>query len=193
MSIIEDGTGSGNKTKVDNDNRLHVRSVSQSLQHVTSREDKEAFQVEADLAIATSEKNLLLIQNTDNDRDIVITLIRMGSAGAAATNTSAYFSVKVGGQYSSGGTNKTPINLFVGNSTPAIGTFKDGGSTIVTTGTFSEIDRYYDANRLETFDKQGALIIPSGQALLVSHVGSTVAGNAYVDVTFYYESVTDVS
>lgn len=192
MGIIEDGTGTGKKVKVDEDNRLHVRSVTQSLEHISSREDKGAFQVSADVAIAASEQEILLIQNSDNDRDIVITDIKMGSVGAADANTSAFFAIKIGGTYGSGGTAVTPTNMFVGSSTPAVGTFVTGASTITAAGTFVEIDRLYDANTLVDFLKAGAIIIPSGQAMTICHTGSTTAGNAYCRISFYYEAVTDV-
>lgn len=185
-TILKDGTGDGYTARVDNRNKLRVRATSASLQHVVSEIENEAYQVSADLAIAASEKNLLLVKNTSTTKNLVVTFIRVQVAGAAAADENAYFNVKVGGDYASGGTALTPTNMFVGSATSADGAFYDGsGSAIVTSGTFTQIDRTYKTD--DTYSKQGSLILPKNGTLLISHKGSTAAGQAYCRVSFYYD------
>ena len=116
MSFIDDGSGKGYKAKVNNRQQLTTESVSISEQHYRSLVDEAAFQVSQEISISNSEQSVLLIENTDADNDIVITYIRVMSIGAAASNASAYFEIKVGGNYSSGGSDLTAVNLNVNSS-----------------------------------------------------------------------------
>jgi hypothetical protein len=186
--IIKDGTGSGSEARVIN-NRLVTKAVTSPLQHVVSESSQQAYQVSADIAIATSEQNLLLVKNTSSTSNIVLTYIRVQAAGAAAAGTAAYFNISVGGDYASGGTAITPTNMFVGSANAADGVFYDAtGSAIVTSGTFTQIDRTYLDN--DTYSKSGSLILAKGSSLLISHKGSTVAGQAYCRVSFYFDDET---
>lgn len=186
-TILKDGTGEGYTARIDNKNRMRVKATVASLQHVISEDEEEAFQVSADLAIAASEKNLLLIKNTHETKNMVITFIRVQAAGAAAADENAYFNVKIGGDYSSGGTALTPANMFVGSAISASGLFYDGsGSAIVTSGTFTQMDRTYKTD--DSYSKNGSLILPKNSSLLISHKGSTAAGQAYCRVSFYYDA-----
>ena len=184
---IEDGTGTGNTAKVDHANRLQTKSISLPLRHHVSEEHQEAFQISADIAITATEQNLLLIKNTSDTANLVIAYIRVENAGAAAAGVDAYFNVKVGGDYASGGTAQTPTNMFVGSANAAVGEFYDAqGSAIVTSGVFTQIDRtYQDVN---TYRKDDSIILPKNSCLLVSHKGSTAAGQAYCRISFYYDA-----
>ena len=94
---ITNAVGDSVGAKVDSENRLHTRSVSISLQHAISSKDKKTFQVSSDKAIATSSQNLLLLKNTSNTKELVISYIRISTGGAAATNAAAFFTINIGG------------------------------------------------------------------------------------------------
>jgi len=185
---IQDDTGTGMGAKVDKDNRLHTRSISVSQQHAISSIDKQAFQTVSTKAIATSSQNILLLKNTSDTMDLVITYIRLATAGAAATNATAFFTVSIGGDYASGGTAIVPVNMYEGSSNAADGTFFDAtASNIVLSGTQNEVDRSHTANTEISYNKEGSLILPKNSILVISHIGSTVAGDAHARVSFYYE------
>lgn len=186
---LEDGTGSGRWAKVDSENRLRVSATSALKQHSVSEEKNLAFQVSADVAITNSEQNIMLVKNTSDTHNLVVTYLRLQTIGAAAASASAYWNVKLGGDYASGGTALTPTNMFANSAVTATGTFYDGNSSaIVTSGTPVQIDRTYQAANAEViYDKEGSLILPKNGTLLLTHTGSTVAGQAYCRVSFYYD------
>lgn len=190
---IEDGTGKGYVAKVTANNRLLTRALTVSHQHHISDTIEEAYQVVTSAGgvnIAASKQNILLVENTSDTRDMVITYIRLETIGAAAASASAFWTMEVGGLYSSGGTAVTPVNMHIGSSKNAQGLFYDGnGSAIVTTGTFNEIDRLYKANDQVIYRKEGSIVIPKNQSLLITHTGSTAAGVAYARVSFFYDDI----
>lgn len=184
---ITDGTGDGLSAKVDSEKRLHTRAVSVSLQHAISSKDKQTFQATSNKAIATTSQNILLIKNTSDTKELVISYIRLSTGGAAATNATAFFSVNIGGDYSSGGSAIIPANMYVGSQESANGVFYDAtASNIVISGTPVEIDRAYVSETEISYNKEGSLILPKNAVLSIAHIGSTVAGNAHVRVSFYY-------
>ena len=183
---LEDGTGTGKQAKIDDQNRLFVKAVVVEQQHHISVYAQEAYQVSADIPIAASEKNLLLIKNTHDTKNMIITFMRVETIGAATAGTAAYFNIKTGGTYTSGGTATVPTNMNVGSSVAAQGTFIDArGSAIVTGGTFTQIDRTYQNST--KYEKHGSIVLPKNSSLMISHKGSTAAGQAYCRVSFYYE------
>jgi len=186
---ISDNTGNiGNGLKIDKDNRAHTRAVNIPHQHAVSSKEHRAFQISTTQAIATTTQNILFLKNTSDTRDLVITNIRLSTAGAAVTNTSAFFTVRIGGDRASGGTTSTPTNMYVGNQTTTEGDFFDSTSTnIVLSGTQTEIDRSFEANVEISYNKIGSLILPKNSVLIISHIGSTVAGDAHARVSFFYE------
>lgn len=186
---IEDGTGTGKVVKVTATNKMEVRAVSIAHQHNVSEQNSLAFQTSATLAIANTKTNIMLIQNSSDTQDMVITYLRLATIGAAAANAAAFWTIETGGSYASGGTAITPTNMKTGSSVSASGLFYNAaGSSIVTAGTHVEIDRNYASNEMVKYNKEGALILPKNQSLLITHTGSTTAGTAYCRVSFFYES-----
>jgi len=186
---IEDATGSGNGLKVDSSNRLQALSISLSHQHAVSSIDELAFQLQSVKAIAASEVKLLLLKNTSDTKNLVITYLKLETIGAAAANASALWKIYLGGDYASGGTAVTPTNMFVGSAVSATGSFYDAtASTIVTSGSPVEIDRTYEANSEIRFNKEGSIILPKNGVLTISHTGSTAAGTAVARASFFYDT-----
>ena len=119
---------------------------------------------------------------------MIITFIRLEAVGAAAAGAAAYFNIETGGDYASGGTVIVPTNMYTGSAVTATGGFYDAsGGAIVTSGTFTQIDRTYKDDN--SYNKHGALILPKNSCLKISHKGSTVAGQAYCRVSFYYDEI----
>jgi len=183
MSFVEDGRGSGRLAAVSITNRMAVEALGLTLQHYTSHTEQSAYQVSNVIDIAASKQPILLIENGSVDKDIIVTYIRIQSAGASDTNENAFFTLETDGQWASGGTDLVPVNLYTGSSNAAVGTFK-GGVGITTSGITTEIDRNYQANSMQAYNKEGSLIIPRSQSLIIYHTGSSVAGKAYARVSF---------
>lgn len=185
--IIQDGQGKGFEAGVNDEHQLLTRAVSESGQHHVSSSKQGAYQVSANLLIAAAKKNLLLITNNSAE-SLVITYIRLMSIGAAAANVGAFFTLEGGGNYTSGGDVATVVNMNIGQSKVAVGSFLDGGTAIVVDSDFVEFDRNYEANSMQSYNEDGSVILERGASLLITHTGSTAAGTAYCRVSFYFET-----
>ena len=187
---LGDGTGRGYVAKVDSTNRLSTRTIVTSSQNFISRISQEAYQTFGTASIDTSEVPVLLLKNTSAEEYIVISYIRIGTASAAAKNENAYFKIMVGGDYVSGGSAMSPVNMYVSTAKEASADAYSG-STPMTISGFSEIDRSYEVDEI-VYNKQGSIILDTSQSIAVSHVGSTAAGTAYARFSFYYIAKGDV-
>lgn len=184
MSITIKSGNNGNVAGVDSNGRLLVSSNADPVQHVFSHRDQQSYQVSSSIAIAASEQNFLILTNDNPSLDMVITYIRVMSIDAAAANANAYFSIKLEGSYTSGGSELTPTNMYVGSATSADGSFYGNGALTIG-GSPVEIDRNYEANSMQSYNKQGSIVIPKGKSIVISHTGSTAAGTAYARVSFF--------
>src|SRR5210317_2028045 len=119
--MIKDGTGNSYLVRIDENNHMAVKAITTSSQNYYSRKNKDAYQVSTQINIAASEQSVLFMKNGSQDKHLVVTYLRMMSAGAAAANENAYFKVSVGGTYVSGGAAITPTNMFVRSAKEALG------------------------------------------------------------------------
>ena len=169
---------------------LNVDAVTSSSQYIASHVNSDAYQVEGTINIAATEKTALVIKNTSATKQMIVTYIRSNSVGAAATNVLAYYNIKLGGEYSSGGTAVIPVNMKADSPKDApVEAYEGSGTDIVMGGTPLQIDRNYISNSMEKYGKEGVLIIPTNSSVSITHKGSTVAGIAYARVSFYMEEI----
>ncbi|RLF67100.1 MAG: hypothetical protein DRN30_00715 [Thermoplasmata archaeon] len=182
---IQDGAGKGYEVQVNSENQLKTSTVSESRQHHVSKEHQKAFQVSTNLSVTISKQNLLLITN-DSSESLVVTYIRLMTVSADATNENAYFTLEGGGDYVSGGNSITPINMNIGQSREAVAIAYDGDTAIVVDSNFVEFDRNYTANSMQSYNKDGSLILPRGASLLITHTGSSTDGTVYARASFYF-------
>ena len=187
MEQIKDGTGKGYLARVDSDNRLRTYAKSASIQHVVSEHEEEAYQVIGIATLSAGTVVALHIKNISNT-NMVVTYLRhqvVGATGGTSfPNTSNYFTVGLTRTYSSGGSVVTPVNVFGGSGNQAEVTAYHGDPTLA--GTAQEIDRWYTKSDgdMNTFNKEGALIIPPNQTMEVSYVGDRTGGTIYTRVSF---------
>jgi hypothetical protein len=192
---IKDGTGGGKLAKVDDKNRLYVRTKSLQLQHVISEEEQDAYQVSGIADLSSGTIKALHLYNSNDIKFMVLTYIRhqvVGAAGGTAfPNVSNYFSVCSGLTYASGGDVITPVNVYIGSGNISNITSYDASTTpIVTTGTTTELERWYtqangDMNRL---NKEGALIIPPRQSLTLCYTGDHTSGILSTRISYVMEN-----
>lgn len=185
---IRDGSGQGYLAKVDSDNRLHVFSKATEIQHVVSKEEQEAYQAIGTCTLASGTVVALHLKNTSTDRNMVVTYIRHqilgNSGGTSFPNDSNYYRIALGRTYASDGSEVTPVNVFQGSGNTAKVVAYDTNPTL--TGTAIEIDRHYTkaAGDMNTFNKEGALIIPPNGVMELSYVGDQTAGTLYTRISF---------
>jgi len=191
--MIKDGTGRGFLVKVTSENELSVESVSESIQHHISSVKEQAYQVIGVSTLAASTVVALHVKNTSADKNLVVTYIRHQvvdpSGGTAIPNSSNYFRVALGRTYSAGGSLVTPVNVFGGSGNAAEVTAYSSAPTIV--GTADEIDRWYTKAEadMNTFNKEGAVIVPPNKTMEMSYVGDQTGGIIYARLSFIMRDI----
>jgi hypothetical protein len=186
--LIEDGKGSGRQAEVDGKHRLQTAAKSRTIQHVVSEEDEQAYQCACTATAAVGTVTCLHLQNNSATRNVVVSFIRLQNitlaGGTAVPNVLNYFTIALGRTYVSGGASATPVNVSSGSSNIADVTVYNSGPTL--TGTALEIDRWYPASDgdEQTFNKEGAVIIPAGQTMEISFVGDHTSGTLYSRLSF---------
>jgi len=189
--IIKDGSGQGYSAKVNKNNRLTVVAKSQTLQHLLSQDTQQAYQVIGVATLAAATVVCLHVNNTSTDKNLVATYVRHQivdhSGGTALPNVSNYFRIALNRTYSAGGSTATPVNVYAGSGNTAEVTAYQGGPTL--TGTAAEIDRWYTKAEadMNTFSKEGALIVPPNGTIELAYVGDQTGGTIYSRLSFLME------
>ena len=186
--MIKDGTGKGYVARVDSTNRLRTYAKSASIQHVVSEDDQKAFQVIGTATLSSGTVIPLHITNDNSEENLVITYLRHqvigASGGTSFPNVNNYFSVRLGRTYTSGGAASTPVNVFGGSGQLSGVTCYQTDPTLG--GTALEIDRWYTKadGDMNTFNKEGSLIIPPNKTMEVAYVGDRTGGTVYTRISF---------
>jgi hypothetical protein len=81
MALIEDGTGSGYSASVDNENRLQVKAVTQTLHSHVSEEEAESYIWTATQTLG-ADKCLIWLRNNNTDTSLIIQKIIISPAAA---------------------------------------------------------------------------------------------------------------
>lgn len=187
MSFIKGGTGNGYLAEVDSENRLSTYSKAASIQHVVSESVQGAYQVVGITDLSAGEVTVLHLKNVSSVDNMTVTYIRHQLVGASGgtdfPNSDNYFSVSLGRKYASGGTEVDPVNVFAGSgNTAKVIVYKDP----TLEGTAREIDRWYTKadGDMNTFNKEGALIIPPNETMEITYTGDKTAGSIYGRISF---------
>ncbi len=185
--IIEDGKGSGKKARVDSENRLVVNARSESIQHYTSQEEENAYQVLNVIPLVANETIVAQhFKNNDPVNDMVLTYIRhqiISHDDSASFPLDNYFSLAFGREYVSGGLDIEPVNVFNRSGNEAAVTVHCGNPAL--SGTAIEIDRWYtkEIGDMNLFNKEGSVVIGSGNTIEFRYIG-TGNGFLYTRVSF---------
>ncbi len=183
--MLEDGKGSGRSVGVNPDNKLQTEAETHSLQHSTSEQKGQAYQAQSiDSGVTAKTQTLLHIRNDDDDRNMVITYIRMQQVTTGTIPASGiYFEVGVGDTVSSGGTATTPVNMNQGSGNLATVTATGVDPTMA--GTFTAIDtQYVSGNGTETvYNKEGTIILGKNDTLSI-RLTTTETGVAKARISF---------
>ena len=186
--MIRDGTGNGFLASVNSNNQLEVQSESEEIQHTISFNNGQAYQAFCTTPLSNGTVICQHITNNDPNRNLVVTFVRHqiigASGGTSFPNVGNYFRISFGTTYSSGGTESTPVNVNNGSGNLANVTVYGGNPTV--TGTPVEIDRWYTKSDgdMNTFNKEGSVILQPGQSLEFAYVGDQTSGTMYSRVSF---------
>ena len=165
----EDGTGSGFSVKVDGDNRLFSRSITETEFDYAVR-NGSSFNVNTEfLTITGSSETPIMYLKSNEDSDVILSAWFIGTDNASGTPSRSglmrvYFNPTAGSIISSG-TDVTPVNRQGGSSNTIDLDVKSGGDGFTATG--------YDSTPI-LYQTQGASARAFGNVQLALKKGSSV-------------------
>lgn len=188
MSIIEDGTGTGKKAKIDVNNRLAVQSSVEPDFARVSREESETYIISHDDYITISstdtETGILYFANTDQNKDLYIHSIR--TCGTGIQKWKLYKNVTGGTLVSAeSAAGIVNMNLTSGN-TPKATVYKGTNGSTISGGTMLGHHINDTGYSLDVYD--GGLILTNGQNLVLTCEVPVAADVCCRFVCFYVEN-----
>lgn len=190
---IKNGVGNGDLAKVDNSNRLCVRSVVDST-FQESLSFGRAFVISSGIVNLTNAaaSGILYIKNNEN-RDMLLSKLNIfignSTGGTAVTNFVITSTINpTGGTLISAASSVTPANLnFGASSSISMDSFKGvQGSTV--SGGIAVSDIQPDSGRFPLID---VAILPKGFSIAISITPKTSNTNLDVIVTFAIELIEE--
>jgi hypothetical protein len=189
--IIEDGTGSGSKAKVNAQNRLETFSVIESrISDISNREGKSFILTSDFVALTTtgSFNGMLYIKNTDTSQDLYIDRVRICGTGTSMNAMQCRF-VKnpTTGTLISDANDGISVasNLGSNEEFAGINYAASGDGKTITDGTqFSQFTIHLPGHTIQEYN--GAIIIPGGSAMAIE-VKPGAATTACIEVQCWFE------
>lgn len=176
--FIQDGTGSGQLAKVNDQNRLAVSASIFPKASLVARESAGTYTWTSSYS-ATSGDEIIYIKNTSKTQDLVLHHIICG-----CVNTATFGVFQVTGTAS--GTTITGTNTNLTSSLDADATsYGDAAVTGLTIGDRVHFRRV-GANDSKAIDTQDAVILGLNDAIAVTYTGST--GVADIEIMGYYKN-----
>lgn len=187
---IEDGTGTGNRVKVTNRNRLETFSITESRLADISLKTGKAFIITSDFVALTttgSFNGMLYILN-NSDENLFIDKVRVCGTGSAmqSMQTEFYKGSTTGTLISDANAGRAfPSNL--GSTETFLGTIyaaSGDGKTVTDGTTISQFTIHLPGHTIQEYD--GALILPKGSSLTIA-VKPGASTTACIEVQCWYE------
>jgi len=104
--------------------------------------------------------------------------------GTDFPNVNNYFRIALGRQYSSGGTEVDPININTSSgNVPELSIYNENPTL---SGTAKVIDKWHTKNNgdMNSFNKEGAVVIAPQGSIELSYVGDKTSGRIYSRLSF---------
>jgi hypothetical protein len=189
--IIEDGTGSGKKAKVNAENRVETFSVIESrISDISNREGKSFILTSDFVALTTtgSFNGMLYIKNTDTSQDLYIDRVRICGTGTSMNAMQSRF-VKnpTTGTLISDANDGISVaaNLGSNEEFAGINYAASGDGKTVTDGLqFSQFTIHLPGHTIQEYN--GAIIIPGGSSMAIE-VKPGAATTACIEVQCWFE------
>ena len=179
---ISDGTGSGNEAKIDSNKRIHVQAVTET-ESLHAAEVGDAYNISTGQIAFTGDGTLLYIKNNE-DRDIVLEALAIGTDGGGTYTSSLRPSVTVVRNPTAGDliTDATAVSHnvnrnFGSNKTLIADTFKGKQGGTLTGGDSLGIFQTSQAGRdFFTID----MVIPKGSSIAVTVLNGLSSGTVNI-------------
>jgi hypothetical protein len=189
--IIEDGTGSGSKAKVNAQNRLETFSVIESrISDISNREGKSFILTSDFVALTTtgSFNGMIYIKNTDTSQDLYIDRVRICGTGTSMNAMQCRF-VKnpTTGTLISDANDGISVAANLGSNEEFAGTnyaASGDGKTITDGLQFSQFTIHLPGHTIQEYN--GAIIIPGGSSMAIE-VKPGAATTACIEVQCWFE------
>lgn len=189
--IIEDGTGSGNKAKVNEQNRLETFSVVESrISDISNREGKSYILTSDFVALTTtgSFNGMIYLKNTSTDKDLYIDRVRVCGTGTSMNAMQCRFvkNPTTGTLISDANAGiSVASNLGSNEAFEGLNYAASGDGKTVTDGTqFSQFTIHLPGHTIQEYN--GAIIIPNGSAMAIE-VKPGAATTACIEVQCWFE------
>ena len=186
MSLIDDGTGSGNRAKVDDENNLHTHAVIDTSQYHTNHDHGEAYTMDIDGVVVDGDGyNFVYIKN-GQDEDLIITSITFWANQNKDDNN---IEVWLGHTLTSvlNNTSVVPANVNAGSGQAASGDFyvNDGGGNLTTLAGGVVAGRFKPTTSVQKWEKKSGWIVPKNQTFTLL----TTKDNKFDGyISFYYHN-----
>jgi hypothetical protein len=189
--IIEDGTGSGKKAKVNAENRVETFSVIESrISDISNREGKSFILTSDFVALTTtgSFNGMIYIKNTDTSQDLYIDRVRICGTGTSMNAMQCRF-VKnpTTGTLISDANDGISVAANLGSNEEFAGTnyaASGDGKTITDGLQFSQFTIHLPGHTIQEYN--GAIIIPGGSSMAIE-VKPGAATTACIEVQCWFE------
>jgi len=190
---IKDGTGTGNLARVDKENRISVRAVTET-EIEKAVLDGRAFNINTEfLPVSSSGENALLyVKNNENEKLIVAAWF-IGTGIAGGTNTEAplirtYYN-PTGGTLIASASAVTPVNRNAGSSQVLLADCYKGGDGFTITGQDTPAVLYQTQGANSRSFGNVFLTLPKGSSLAVTYEPNGAEPiNIYTGFQVYVES-----
>jgi len=189
-TIIQDGTGTGNKLKVDANNRMKVDAITEERAVFNSIEEGNTFIISSDFITAPSgsETGLLYVENT-SDKDMLIHHIKLWTGTTSTTSEVRVYRNPTTGTLISSASAADVNNLNFGSANAYEGLAYQGNGVDATITDGSIIGRHYVGvgnQQMIAFMWNGAMALPKNKTCAVT-VTPQVSLSVTAEIEVYFE------
>ena len=178
--MIEDGTGSGKKVKVTDENCMCCKAVTFPFQQHVNEDLEEAYSIVVSKTPTGAGDCFLYLKNTSND-PLMLCKAKVYAA------SDEFIQVKVGDEGTpSGGTSNTPINRNFGSGHTADCTCEDGVNITGLSGGAIVEDAFFDGGvSMNQIEWQSMLILPKNSVATFYAVNGGIALKMTLSMLFH--------
>lgn len=189
MSVIQDGTGTGYFARVDNENRLDVRAVSDAtIIHESGQGNAWNINTQ-NVSVSSAGENALLYFKNNSSQDAVVASLFVGIGTGTGTATDnalirAYVN-PTGGTLISGGGAVTVVNRRIGSGRTFNYTVLSGSSGSTITGQAATPILYQTQTASSRVAGDVNLTVPKGQSIALTVDLKGISANVYFGLAGY--------
>lgn len=189
MSVIQDGTGTGYFARVDSENRLDVRAVSDAtIIHESGQGNAWNINTQ-NVSVSSAGENALLYFKNNSSQDAVVAslFIGIGTGTGTATDNALIraYANPTGGTLISGGGAVTVVNRRIGSGRTFNYTVLSGSSGSTITGQAATPILYQTQTASSRVAGDVNLTVPKGQSIALTVDLKGISANVYFGLAGY--------